>query len=263
MSFIEQYEAQLVAAGHRRIERRLRNRVARWLRTPRRRGAAVVIAALVVGAPATAATVGWNPFDEPNRDARVGTPSLSEGAPDANLVRMLGVLRRPQSPAERRFVEGQLRSQGLLRDVAGVHVDYIRVLDFQRGVMLIPVERFGLGYERAARANPDVPAPNRAALSNAVCVYDAGGGSAGQSCFTGPRIRSGFAISTGPASGIGVVPDGVERVRLTDGERSGEASVRDNLFITGGEAPVAPMIVEWLDHQGKVVKRIDLSRPAP
>ena len=263
MSFIEQYETQLVAAGHRRIERRLRNRVARWLGTPRRRGAAVVIAALVIGAPATAATVGWNPFDEPNRDPRVGTPSLSEGPPDAALVRMLGVLRRPQTPAERRFVERQLRTEGGLRDVAGVHVDYIRVLDFGRGVTLIPVDRFGLSYERAARGNPSIPPPNRAALSDAVCVYDPGGGAVGQSCFTAARIRSGFAISTGPESGIGMVPDGVERVRLADGERSGQAPVRDNLFITGGEAPVAPMIVEWLDDRGEVVKRIDLSRPTP
>lgn len=263
MSFIEQYETQLVEAGHRRIERRWRNRVARWLRTPARRGAAVVIAALVLGAPATAATLGWNPFDDPGRDPRVGRPSTSDKPPHPELVRILAPLRRPQTNADRRFVEQQLRTQGLLQDVSGVQLPYVRVLDAERGITMIPVERFGLAFERAARGNPNVPAPNRAALSNAVCVYDPGSGSAGRACFTADRIKSGFAISSGPDAAIGLVPDGVARVRLIDGERSGEAVVRDNLFVTGSDAPTAPAAVEWLDERGATIKRIDLGRPAP
>ena len=263
MSFIEHYETQLVQAGHRRIERRLRSRIARWLGTPRRRGAAIVIAALALGAPATAATLGWSPFDDPGRDPRVGRPSTSAKPPHPELVRMLAALRRPQTDADRRFVEEQLRTQGSLRDVSGVHLDYIRVLDAQRGITLIPVDRFGLSYERAARENPAVPAPNRAALSNAVCVIDPGGGAAGQSCFTAERIKSGFAIASGPDSVIGIVPDGVARVTLSDGERSGEAAVRDNLFVAGAGAPVAPRSIEWVDQSGATVKRIDLTRPVP
>ena len=267
MSFIDHYETQLVQAGHRRIERRLRNRVRRWLRTPRNRGAAVVVAARLVGAPATAATLGWNPFDNPSRDSgrfALGRPSVSNRPPDAELVGMLEVLRRPQTGADRAGVARQLQTRGWFGDVRGVQLDYVRLVDPQRGIALVPVERFGLSFERAARANPSAAAPDPALFTNAVCVFDrAGGDTASRPCFTADRIKRGFAVASGSEYLIGLVPDGVARVRLTDGERSGEAAVTDNLFVAGGDAPSAPMAIEWLDARGKTIKRIDLTEPAP
>lgn len=257
MSFIDHFETQLVQAGHRRIERRWRNRLARWLRSPRRRGAAVVIAALLVGAPATAAVVGWNPFDDPGRDPRVGTPSVSEGAPNPALVQMLAPLRREQTAEERALVADRFRAEGDIKQLRGVQVDYIRVLDASRGIVLIPAERF---FAVPGRGTPEADA---AALRDGVCLYDLESAAAGYSCFTADRIRRGFALASGGGSAVGLVPDGVARVRLIDGERAGEAVVRDNLFVTGREAPAAPMAIEWIDGGGRVTKRIDLTKPAP
>ena len=39
------------------------------------------LAALLVGVPATAATVGWNPFDDPGRDPRFAAPTAVGDAP--------------------------------------------------------------------------------------------------------------------------------------------------------------------------------------
>jgi hypothetical protein len=266
MSFIDSFEAQLVEAGHRRIEKRLGNRVRRWFRRPRNRGAAVVVAALLVGAPATAATIGWNPFDDPARDSgrvALGRPSVSDRAPDAELVRMLGVLRRPQTGVDRAGVARQLETRGWFADVRGVQLGHVRLVDAERGIALVPVERFGVGFERAARANPGAAAPDPALFTNAVCLFDrAGGDTASRPCFTADRIRRGFAVAGGSAYVIGLVPDGVARVRLIDGQRAGEAAVRDNLFVAP-DGPAAPMAVEWIDDDGRTVKRIDLTSPGP
>jgi hypothetical protein len=257
MSFIDHFETQLVQAGHRRIERRWRNRLARWLRSPRRRGAAVVVAALLVGAPATAAVVGWNPFDDPGRDPRVGTPSVSDRAPTPALLQMLAPLRREQTADERQLVSERFRSEGDFTELSGVQADYIRVLDAERGIVLVPAERF---FVVLGRRTPD---PNTPAFRNGVCLYNLESTAAGFSCFTADRIRRGFALVQAGDMSIGLVPDGVARVRLLDGERAGEADVRDNLFVTGREAPVAPMVIEWIDDGGRVIKRTDLTRPAP
>jgi hypothetical protein len=177
---------------------------------------------------------------------------------------MLAPLRRPQTDADRRGLSERLASQGWFSDVSGVQLDYVRRVAGERGVVLVPVERYGLGFERAARAKPAVPPPDPALLRDAVCVFDPAAGNAGsRPCFTADRIQRGFAITTGERFSLGVVPDGVARVRLTDGERSGEAAVRDNVFVTGPDAPSAPMAVEWIDDRGRTVKRIDLTNPGP
>jgi hypothetical protein len=254
MSFIDHYETQLVQAGHRRLERRPLRRLSRWLRIPRNRNTAAVLAALLVGAPATAATVGWNPFDDPGR--RLDTsPTTTTRAPVPELTRILAPLRRAQTPVDRGRATS-LAAQGFGDDVSGVQLDYIRVLDRARGIVLVPVERFGLVLER------HVGPPQRPAdFSNAVCLYmPSPGGQARRPCYTAAQIESGFAVSTeagGPV--ILTVPDGVASVRLIRGDRSVEAPVHANLVVAEPPAPV-PALIEWRDASGNTIKRIDVTQ---
>jgi hypothetical protein len=257
MSFIEHYETQLVDAGRRRIERRLRNRVARRLRTPRRRDAALVLAVLLVGAPATAATVGWNPFDSPSRNPEMSSPTTSRKPPDQALTRLLAPLRRPQTPADRGRAT-ELAARGFWDDVSGVQLDYIRVLDAGRGIVLVPVERFGLNLER----NAPGPAADRAYFSNAVCLYLPGGATRNRRpCWGARQIEEGFALHSKGGLVVGLVPDAVATVRIGRGARSVDATVRDNLFVAETAAPLEPTRVEWLDASGASLKRIDLTAP--
>jgi hypothetical protein len=259
MSFIEHYETQLVEAGRRRIERRLRNRIARRLRPPRRRNAAIVLAVLLVGAPATAATVGWNPFDSPDRKPGLKAPTTSRKAPDRALTSLLAPLRRPQTPADRGRAS-DLAARGFWDDVSGVQLDYIRLLDPARGIVLVPVERFGLDLER----NAPGPTPNPAFFRNAVCLYiPSGAVTARRPCYGAMQIRDGFALGSTGGVVVGLVPDGVARVRLARGNRTVGATVRDNLFVSEPAVPLEPMRVEWLDAGGATVKRIDLTAPPP
>jgi hypothetical protein len=263
MSFIDQFETQLVAAGRRRIERRLRNRIARRLRVPRSRNAAIALAALVLAAPAAAATLGWNPFAGPRHDLRRGTPTIVHGQVDASLTRILAPLRRPQSDADR-GVATQRAANAFGSDVSGVNLDGVRVLDSQGGLVLVPVERYGLNLERAARANPALPAPDPARFSNAVCLYEPGSdGSGGRPCYTAATILGGTALGSQAGVVTGLVPDGVAQVRLIAGAggAAAVANVRENVFVAGPPASEAPAAVEWLDARGQTIRRIDLAGP--
>lgn len=255
MSFIDHYEMQLVDAGRRRMERRWRNRIARWLRVPRNRNAAAVLAALVVGAPAAAAVAGWNPFDDPGRKAD-SSPTTSVHAPLPKLALMLAPLRRPQSPADRGRATS-LAARGFWDDVGGVQLGYIRLLDPARGIVMVPVERFGLALQRRAG-----PPPRPADFADAVCLYIPGtAATARRPCYTATRIAAGFAVSSESGGAvIGIVPDGVARVRLSRRARSAEAPVHDNLFVADSPSPSA---IDWLSATGHTIRHIDLTQPLP
>jgi hypothetical protein len=258
MSFIDDFEAQLVDAGRRRMERRVRSRAPHWLRVPRRRNAVVVFAVLLVGAPATAATVGWNPFDDPGRNPRAGIPATTDATPDAGLTGILAPLRRPQTDADRSAAATQA-SEAFGTDVSGVNLAYIRVLDAPRRIVLVPVERWGLNLQRRAHDDPAIREPDPADFANAVCLYVPGSdGTAARQCYSAPRILSGLAMSSQAGTVTGMVPDGVARVRLIRGSRSAETAVRDNVFVLGPPTPQAPAFVEWIDASGTVVRRIDV-----
>jgi hypothetical protein len=259
MSFIDLYESQLVDAGHRLNDRRPGNRPRRWLRVRRHRNVLVVLAVLLVGAPATAATIGWNPFDDPGRNPRAGTPTLSDTPPAAELVAILDPLRRPQTPADRAGFEGE-PAEAFGTDVAGVKLDYIRLLDGR--LELVPVDRFALGLERATRRDRSLPAFDPARFSDAVCLYVPGSDrTAGRPCYRAAQILSGHAVGDQAGTTTGIVPDGVARVRLVRGKRTSEVAVRDNLFVAKdprGES--LPVFLEWVDAHGRTIKHVDLMR---
>lgn len=257
MNFIDSYERQLVEAAERRRDARLSRRARRWLGgRAQRRGAALALAALVVAVPATAATVGgWDPFEDSQHNPRVGKPTASERPVDGALKARLGVLRRPQTPADRGAATDQrLRDVG--REFRGAQVDGIRVLDRERTVVLVPFEQMPVPRDDQGRPLPGFGGPEQ---QNVACVFR--GTSEGftvAGCHDPTKIERGLAIGTGGDEVSGLVPDGVARVRLIRGGESGEADVRDNWFATS-DAPSSPRFVEWLAADGSLVKRTDLN----
>ena len=259
MSFIDSYEEQLVAAARRQRDARVRNRIGRRLRGPHRRGLSVALAALLIGVPAAAATVGgWNPFDDPGRNPRFPAPAASQRALDPGLVATLGVLRRPQDAADRGVATSHAARSFSNPQYRGVRLDGIRVLDPQHDVVLVPFEQASVPTDRAGRP---LPGFDQAAGRSVVCVYEASSdGFAGSGCHNAAKIRSGRAISSSGNRVSGLVPDGVARVRLIHGDGTVEADVHDNYFAADSAFPT---VVEWLRDDGSVARRIDLTGPPP
>jgi hypothetical protein len=260
MTFIESFEEQLVEAARAQRDAGWRYRARRFARrlTPRHRGPAIALAALLVGVPAAAATVGaWNPFDDAGRSAGNPAPSVSQRSLDPELVATLGVLRRPQSGADRGAATSAAARAFRGDAFKGAQLRGVRVLDTQRGIVLVPFERTS-----APPAGDAVPGFDTERFNNVACVFErTGDGFAGVGCHNAEKIKAGFAISSGSGTVTGLVPDGVARVRLVRGDQPTEATVRNNLFVAEGAD--APQVVEWLGEDGTLVKRVDLSEPPP
>jgi hypothetical protein len=259
MTFLDSYESQLVEAGRRRRDARLRNRIARRLHVPRRRGPAIALAALLVAVPTAAATVGgWNPFNDSGRNPRFPAPNAAQHGLDPDLVATLGVLRRPQTGGDRGVATSTAARSFSKPHFQGVEVKGIRLLDPARGVVLVPFERIPVPTDSAGNPLPGFDSAN---YSNAVCLFErTSDGFAGIGCHTAGKIRDGRALSYSDGTVSGLVPDGVDRVRLIrDGETT-EAPVHDNFFSAAGAQPTA---VEWVGPDGALVKRIDLTAPPP
>jgi hypothetical protein len=229
---------------------------------PRGRGPAVVIAALLVGVPAATATVaGWNPFDDGDRNPRFPPPAVSRQAVDPSLTSQLGVLRRPQTDADRGVATKRATQSYSSAGYRGAQVNGIRLLDPARGIVLVPFERGPVPTD--SRGKP-VPGFDPRTYTNVVCVFErTADGFAANGCHTAAKIRSGFAISSGSGEISGLVPDGVATVRLVRGDQSADAPVDDNLFVVADDGVAIPREIDWLADDGSLVKRIDLTSPPP
>jgi hypothetical protein len=202
-----------------------------------------VLAALVtllVTGTAIAASGLWRPIlGEP----RFGPgPTITAAAPPPTQLAILGVLRRPQTPADR-----SARTLALLQYMSGaasgVRTNYIRLLSDSTGLgpaILVPVARID-------QAPSDVPPAVLAELpqSDALCllVGDRGGEGAGKRCFTTDDMLEGRGTLSLGDDLFGLVPDTVTRVTVTfSGGAIRTVAPTDNLFETtqaGGAIPVA------------------------
>ena len=264
MTFIDSYEKQLVEAAERQRDASLRHRARRFrVAVPRRRGPVVVLAALLIGVPAATATVaGWSPFDDAERSPRLPAPSSSQDGAAPELVATLAVLRRDQTDADRGVdTKKAARAFGATAGSGyrGAQLKGIRVLDRDRGIVLIPFERGPVPLDPQGRP---VPGFDPASYTNVACLFEqSGDGFAGIGCHSADKIRSGRAISSGSGRVTGLVPDGVATVRLGRGSQGTDAAVRDNLFVAEGVD--APRAIEWLAEDGSTVKRFDLTARPP
>lgn len=206
--YLDTLQTQFVEASRNLGQRRRR----RW----RRRGAGLVIAAVIVAGPALAATGVWRPpignGDEP-------APRISREAPPDDQRSMLGVLRRPQTAADRGAATLDALRLISAGAIDGVRTDSIRLLakgPHDRGLVLVPVARY-------APAPPPIPADTPAAvrrkltqpaIDNALCLFqlDSPDG-AGVACWSSSDVREGRAAMSLGHRAAWLVPDGVSTVR--------------------------------------------------
>lgn len=215
--------------------------------------------ALLVAAPALAATGFWRPL---LGDAVHQAPTATLNSAPADQRAVLGVLRRPQTDQDRGPTT-TAALQSLTATVAGVRTQDIRLLRANAGghaIVLVPVERFGL--EPAEAPKPPSPAP---AGDDGLCLVptDTEHGQttgAGFGCYRIGQVQSGTAIAAVGQQVYGLVPDDVDSisVRLSDGH-SIDTSVRDNLFTYAlpVSAQTRATSLEWRDASDTVIKSLD------
>lgn len=252
MTLLSRLQDELIDAGDRMAERQTHRR-------RRHRLLGVVLGGTVlVSGVAVAATI-WQP--QLGSEQR-GRPSADAQAPPAQQLERFAVLRRHPTARDRGTLARYALTQLAPHHVDGVRTEYVRVLDERpdgTGEVLIPAASADAGRD-------------------ALCLFsrDAvdGGGIA---CYTTAEVLAGnatLAMAGAPpeepsrpqppplreplpdwieAIVIGIVPDGVEQVRIagttaTVTENHFRATVNERAISSSG-----PIDVTWLDGSGSTV----------
>jgi hypothetical protein len=193
-------------------------------RTPRLRYAIVVGAGvLCVGGAATASSLWLAPAGNPVYGFN---PGLSSSAPPTAQLGALGVLRRPQTDADRgAYVQGALADVNNF--TRGLRSDYVRVLERTAAgpVVLVPVQT-----RDGTKAGPVV----EPAIGDALCVYYPIAASnslySSTHCWTTAQLLTGGAFAGIGDHEYGLVPDGVRSVRVALGTWQRSVAVAGNFF---------------------------------
>jgi hypothetical protein len=217
----------------------------------RRRWGALAIVGIVLGGSAVAAKGPWEPWV--GRQS-TGYPTLSFTKPSASTLRVLGVLRRPQTELDR-----DSQTQALLRQLGGrlkgVRPTYVRNLEPNVGWAAVTL----VSAERRAR---QLGVSASASSGETVCVIypllDSNSDGARAKCWSVAEIVAGLAYGATrnqtTTRAYGLVPDGVTSVAVEF--RTGKrvlGRVHDNFFdvgqpVVGGKAVRS---VTWLDPSGR------------
>jgi hypothetical protein len=249
MTILPEVRASVVAAAERRARP-----ARRWWRRPIRIGALGCGAVLATGS-ALAATDVWNPVL--GRPELHDTPaSVSDSPVPPSTVATLGVLRRPQTSADRAPAAlALLRHAGV--ESAGVRPASVRLITLSDGRRVVI-------YSQQKTVNPSTGATE---MTEPVCVLFPGGGTCATLDTIGAR---GMLMTAGPRI-LGVVPDGVATVVLEyPGGDTRNATVSDNIY-TLDDAPLVarnsppgsglppmtvgerPSSIHWLNEHGTIV----------
>jgi hypothetical protein len=224
---------------------------------PWRRGPAWVSRTLSVGLAAVAIAIGFGAVLVLHHGRMAAGPPVAQGTiPPASrgLVGILGVLRRPQTAADRNL--GSNLTRGRLISRAAVPVMSLsRAADVTVGgqrVVLVPVR------PAVGRLWPTPGPAGGGPTGMRLALFSGGGGC----CYTPAEIEAGQAWSSfGGAGGnhvVLVVPDGVARVTIGGLARPVTAAVHDNVAAFSVPKPVENLGVypmTWLGSSGKVLKR--------
>jgi hypothetical protein len=234
---------------------------------------------------------------ESSKACRLRQPSrmtFIQGSPGSDLLSILGVLRRPATPADRLNPQGlppipDVYRADIRRAFSADGVSYYVVPSrYDRAAVIPPDRCFGLLAAALARYLPKIPASLRHAtreiaaayitylrtlaskapqdVINLVYVGRDGRGSSGQ--LTSKGIEEGFAtenlLGTPVGTLSGVVPDGVATVTLVmpaiDGQPARVVSTRvqGNVYainVSGlSSSPPSPTVI-WRSSTGRVLKR--------
>lgn len=244
MSYVDDLKHELVAASER-LTGQPTAALPRRRRAPfSSRALGIAVVGLAVSATAIAATSAWQPLFGAPGDPQ---PRVAQTAPSADLMALLGVLRRPQTAEDRgSSTRAALRFFGTLTQ--GIHTNYIRHLPAGEGGLqatLVPAT--------SSRSIPGREADHVACLFVAERTADAGGAG---SCYTSAQIQSGAAIGALGSVFYSLVPDGVARVVLRDDDGAHSVEVHDNFYEDGGSHPGQRIprrvrVIEWLDAEGR------------
>jgi hypothetical protein len=248
--FLDRLGAELIAAEHRLVAETagVPMPAPQPLRRPRRlrgrrRGTLFAFAALLISGGALASRP-WQPLlGDPSRDNTPNGTSITR--PPAAQLRELGVLHRPQSPADQAAARDLLAMVG--GEFKGVRVNSIRLLRAPNGhvALLVPTEahgvRHGGGYE----------------THNRLCLITP----AGYSCSGAKEIAmqgmvdSSYSIRYPEPNIHGLVPDGVATVQVMIGDKVRTAPVHDNFWwIAGMSLGLPNPTITWFDAHGRRVE---------
>lgn len=207
-------------------------------------------------------------------------PPVNHGSPSRGLLSILGVLRRPTTPADKL---GQWFLNDPHNEIGGVYVNYVRLARRADGnnFYIVPVSAGGFrpvpercyGEEAAALAREQMSAASRAQIlqylawersqdvphEDGICfaeVSPRGGASIGCGSQLSAIERHGTLTGDGVLMS-GVVPDGVASVTLRFPKASVTARAVDNVFVAReprGDNP--PPRIAWRSADGTIIKTI-------
>jgi hypothetical protein len=225
------------------------------------------------------------------------TPSFVHGTPDRSLLSILGVLRRPATPADQpnpSVFDGMsdVYSGSARRAFsAGGESYYVAVAGFDQAASSPSNQCFALQARALAQYLPKIPSALRKPTQelqagyiayvrnffthgphDGVCLINVGLIVNGASCgITARQIKENATRQDDNGVFIGVVPDGVASVTLAIPAAHGEPGrsltgpVRGNVYairVGGpGQQPIEPAIT-WRSMNGRVIKSIPVPTPA-
>lgn len=176
-----------------------------------RRSAFAAFVVLGLAAPALAVVQPWNPvLGRPDIDGPVATDSapVAEAAADA-----IAVLRRPQTAEDQAVAATKLRAIG--NQIDDVQTAAIRAL--RNGWILVPANTVKTGPDRAS--------------SDQLCITNGGVVACGPAASAGQTGVALVGASATETTLVGLVPDGVVRVRFTRADGSSvEIDVGSNFY---------------------------------
>jgi hypothetical protein len=258
VSFFDQLDAQLrevaVRAPSDAATRppRPQRSVSRRPRSARRpcQGILAALSLLLVTGTALAATGLWRPIlGEP----RFGPgPTITADAPPPAQLAILGVLRAPQTAADRSAgTRAELRYMSAA--ASGVRTNYIRLLSDHTGfgpAVLVPVARID---QARSGAPPAVLAELPRTDALCLLVGDRDGEGAAKRCFTTDDVLDGRDTLSLGSDVFGLVPDAVRSVTVSfTGGATRTVAPADNLFETAQGAGGIPVSMTWTMAAGPV-----------
>jgi hypothetical protein len=241
--YFSKFEAELRRAARRAIASERQRRFG-W----RPRTLLVGIALIAVSVPAVAAVTGA--FDDTRAPQHLAPGSVASLAPPCKgagpsplppaakgpappeLVRLVGILRRPQTASDRLPAASVPRVSGLMADAVRL------AMTGADGTKYYVVPAANINYSPPVPDTPECAAyrRNQRAAQAGVCVWQVGGTSSGGTCAsikqlrerrgTGPTQGYSQGMAAGTMSVVGVVADGVRAVVLRYPARAAVRRVR-------------------------------------
>ena len=189
-------------------------------------------------------------------------PHATADAPPADQLKLLSVLRRPQTDADR-GPRALQTLQGLSDQVEGVRTGSVRLLaQGTDRVVLVPVARFNLVGPEPGADLPQSVKDRLAPQRDGLCLWALDSDSASEDCYTTAEVRAGRAHSYFNGRAAWLVPDGVAAVRVRyAGGVTREAPVHGNFAVYGAPSSYWQQAT-LLDAAGRTVKTA-AGQPAP